>query len=613
MENEKIDLKYVIDQINKELNISTVARNELGNPASENKNAKWNMVYKSIYKEEKTPSFKISTKLNRFFCFATKNSGDVVKLYRDCKSLKGIPISIEEACKGLIKDYSLDIKLNNLPRKTRNKKFNDMEKKIIKFFQEIVEDSHFNLKSGHYENEHNYLTKERNISEETIDIFNLGYFDTHHNKFIDNMIKNIRGLTKDDLKRYGILNEAGNFSLTNRIIIPKYDVNGEVVSLCGRDLKNDDVIKYLRLRNNDDYAKECPELDSTKYLYNFDKAKNYIIAESEVILVEGYFDVMRLWEKGIYNVVALETTSMTAGQEKQLESIGPIKITSFLDADESGKKQQLNLLEKLSSKKKGKQFFYKKTFFVNDQKYDDFGKDPDEYLQKLDRDEVNELLQNKMNYRNYLIETYIERFEKDTSYSFKELFDDIGYLLNHYNSTYNEEIEKICRNEKGEDLDDFYERVEYRDDIEKLYLMRYLDAEDFYCENLIKTARNFTKNYKIYHDFMIDVLERMQSIYSGRDDKEVNIYDAAENKNQRTYGDRRSKIIVDVSDEFNRYISIELDYYENYLVVLNRLNDEVDSEKNDDINFFSHRVFEKIDDKKNQDKVKEYLSEAFEG
>ena len=70
MENEKIDLKYVIDQINKELNISTVARNELGNPASENKNAKWNMVYKSIYKEEKTPSFKISTKLNRFFCFA---------------------------------------------------------------------------------------------------------------------------------------------------------------------------------------------------------------------------------------------------------------------------------------------------------------------------------------------------------------------------------------------------------------------------------------------------------------------------------------------------------------------------------------------------------------
>lgn len=75
MENEKIDLKYVIDQINKELNIGTVARNELGNPASENKNAKWNMVYKSIYKEEKTPSFKISTKLNRFFALLQKIVG----------------------------------------------------------------------------------------------------------------------------------------------------------------------------------------------------------------------------------------------------------------------------------------------------------------------------------------------------------------------------------------------------------------------------------------------------------------------------------------------------------------------------------------------------------
>ena len=60
---------------------------------------------------------------------------------------------------------------------------------------------------------------------------------------------------------------------------------------------------------------------ASKYLYNFERARKYILAQSEVIIVEGYFDAIRLWEKGIYNVVALETTSMTKNQGKQLESL----------------------------------------------------------------------------------------------------------------------------------------------------------------------------------------------------------------------------------------------------------------------------------------------------
>ena len=221
----------------------------------------------------------------------------------------------------------------------------------------------------------------------------------NHNKLIDNILKNIPGLTKNDLKRYGILNETGNFSLTNRIIIPKYDINGEVISLCGRSLNKDDELKYLRLRNNSEYKEECPELDSTKYLYNLDKANKFILAQSEVVIVEGYFDVIRLWQKGIYNVIALETTSMTDNQVKQLETLGPIKITSFLDGDVSGRNMQLKLLEELSKKRVGKRYFYNKTFFINDQGYLDFGKDPDEYLRKLNKDEVDDLLQNKINYR----------------------------------------------------------------------------------------------------------------------------------------------------------------------------------------------------------------------
>lgn len=596
MESKKTDLKYIIDQIDKKLSIEKVARNLLGDPSTENRNAKWNMTYKSIYKEENTPSFKISTRLNVFYCFATKNTGNVVKLYHDYKTLKENPISYEEACKQLIEEYKLDIKVESLPQKTRNKKFNDMEKNIIKFFQKIVELSHYNLKSHHYLKAEKYLENERKLLEDTVDLFNLGYFDTNHNKLLDNIIKDIRGLNKTDLIRYGILNEAGNFSLVNRIIIPKYDINGEVISLCGRSLNQKGSLKYLRLENNSEYRDECPELDSSKYLYNFERARKYILAQSEVIIVEGYFDAIRLWEKGIYNVVALETTSMTKNQEKQLESLGPIKITCFLDADDSGKDMQLKLLENLSNKKNKKQFYYLKTFFVDDQNYNDFGKDPDEYLRDLSKDKVDELLLSKVNYRNYLIEIHINRFEIETSYTFKELYDDIGELLNHYNSAYNEKIEQICRDKKGEELDDFYERVKYTNNIEKLYLMRYLDAEDFYCEKLLKDMRIFTNNYKIYNDFMLEIYSKVQSHFLDNELLEVNMYVAAENKNLRTYGNKKSKIIVDVADVFNKYISIELDYYENYILILNRLNDDMDSKKREENNFFDHRVFKDMND-----------------
>lgn len=612
MESKKTDLKYIIDQIDKKLSIEKVARNLLGDPSTENRNAKWNMTYKSIYKEENTPSFKISTRLNVFYCFATKNTGNVVKLYHDYKTLKENPISYEETCKQLIEEYKLDIKVESLPQKTRNKKFNDMEKNIIKFFQKIVELSHYNLKSHHHLKAEKYLENERKLLEDTVDLFNLGYFDTNHNKLLDNIIKDIRGLNKTDLIRYGILNEAGNFSLVNRIIIPKYDINGEVVSLCGRSLNQKGSLKYLRLENNSEYRDECPELDSSKYLYNFERARKYILSQSEVIIVEGYFDAIRLWEKGIYNVVALETTSMTKNQEKQLESLGPIKITCFLDADDSGRDMQLKLLENLSNKKNKKQFYYLKTFFVDDQNYNDFGKDPDEYLRDLSKDKVDELLLSKVNYRNYLIEIHINRFEIETSYTFKELYDDIGDLLNHYNSAYNEKIEQICRDKKGEELSDFYELVKYTNNIEKLYLMRYLDAEDFYCEKLLKDMRIFTNNYKIYNDFMLEIYSKVQSHFLDNELLEVNMYVAAENKNLRTYGNKKSKIIVDVADVFNKYISIELDYYENYILILNRLNDDMDSKKREENNFFDHRFFKDINDNDKRKEVTDYIEKMFE-
>lgn len=90
------------------------------------------------------------------------------------------------------------------------------------------------------------------------------------------------------------------------------------------------------------------------------------------------------------------------------------------------------------------------------------------------------------------------------------------------------------------------------------------------------------------------------------------MYVAAENKNLRTYGNKKSKIIVDVADVFNKYISIELDYYENYILILNRLNDDMDSKKREENNFFDHRVFKDMNDNDKRKEVTDYIEKMFE-
>ena len=142
--------------------------------------------------------------------------------------------------------------------------------------------------------------------------------------------------------------------------------------------------------------------------------------------------------------------------------------------------------------------------------------------------------------------------------------------------------------------------------------MRYLDAEDFYCEKLLKDMRIFTNNYKIYNDFMLEIYSKVQSHFLDNELLEVNMYVAAENKNLRTYGNKKSKIIVDVADVFNKYISIELDYYENYILILNRLNDDMDSKKREENNFFDHRVFKDMNDNDKRKEVTDYIEKMFE-
>ena len=96
------DIVTLEREICEKLKIQDIAEKLLGKPASKkSKNVKWNITYKTFYKLEKTPSFKISERYQIFHCFSTGHTGNVVTLYKDVNNLA----TTKQACEEMIKKY----------------------------------------------------------------------------------------------------------------------------------------------------------------------------------------------------------------------------------------------------------------------------------------------------------------------------------------------------------------------------------------------------------------------------------------------------------------------------------------------------------------------------
>lgn len=286
MKNSETDYYKLEKIINQNLEITKVAQDFMpSEPVKINPRAKWGITYHSIYSHDSNPSFKICERYNIFKCFSTGKSGSCVRLYMDIKH-----VSREIACKELINHYDLKI---NVPREEKNVYTKD-ERSIIRFLEELMYIAQYNLE---YETL-NYIQPYRKFVEERgyllEDVLEFGFGVLKDEVQLEHVIKKTK-ISKKLLGEYNLINDYG-FVLMNRLLIPIYDSNEHIVSISGRTVVNDEP-KYKQLNA------ELDLINGTHYLYNLNKAYPYIEAESRVYIVEGYFDVLRLWKLGIKNVV----------------------------------------------------------------------------------------------------------------------------------------------------------------------------------------------------------------------------------------------------------------------------------------------------------------------
>lgn len=283
-----------------------------------------NLIGCCPFHNEKTPSFNVNPARNIFKCFGCGKAGDAAKFLMEHEHL-----SYPEALRYLAKKYNIKIEEKELSAEEvmaqthREKMFN-----INEFANKYFTDSLWNHEEGQtvglaYFRERGYLNP-------IIERFQLGYCPKPDDAFTSHAIKN--GYSKELLMEMGLSKEGKNGLYDfyhGRVMFPIHNVTGHVVGFGGRTLFTDKKIaKYFNSPESEIYQKKDT-------LYGIYFAKTAIVKEDSCILVEGYFDVLRLHQIGIENVVASSGTSLTQEQIKLVKRYTK-NITMLYDGDAAG-------------------------------------------------------------------------------------------------------------------------------------------------------------------------------------------------------------------------------------------------------------------------------------
>lgn len=280
----------------------------------------------SPFTNEKTPSFYVSPAKQIFKCFSTGKGGDGLKFVMEIDKLTYV-----EALKYLAKKYGIEIKYDR--EQTDEQQAEQSEKDALYIVMNYAKDYYNNTLFNNSDGQAIGLSyfKERGLNEKTINDFELGFSLDGWDNLLKDGQKNQYSI--EILQKAGLVKIAENgkkFDIfRNRVIYPIHNLTGKVVALAGRILTNEKgVAKYINSPETELYHKSY-------VLYGMSQAKNTIRTEDNCLLVEGYMDVLSLYQAGITNVVASSGTSLTEDQIKIISRFTK-NITILYDGDTAG-------------------------------------------------------------------------------------------------------------------------------------------------------------------------------------------------------------------------------------------------------------------------------------
>ncbi len=337
--------------------------------------------YKGVcpFHNEKTPSFVVSETKQIFTCFGCGATGDVLEFVKRYYNL-----DFKGSVEMLAKEYG--ISLEGAFKSSKNKEeLYEINRQAARFFYRALRER---ANPGYA-----YM-KNRGISDETLNKFGIGYADGRW----DSLYGHLKGLgiTEEKMMELGLISKSKDRyfdKFRDRVIFPIWNTGGKVIGFGGR-IVGDGEPKYLNSQESSIFQK--------KYnLYGLNLTGGEVRKEDAIILVEGYMDVVSLYQGGIRNVSASLGTALTENQARLIRRYTKNVILSY-DADQAGQNAAM----------RGLDILYNEGCRARVLKVTD-GKDPDEFIKKNGRKAFLELVNNAQAHGDFKLNTVRAKYDLD--------------------------------------------------------------------------------------------------------------------------------------------------------------------------------------------------------
>ena len=342
--------KSYIEEIKNRLKVSDVVRLKV-NLKKRGKE----FIGLSPFKNEKTPSFTVNDDKGFYHCFSTGEHGNIFDFIMKLDNL-----GFGEAIKTLAQRAGMQPYHFTKEDEVREKE----SQRIQKLFEIFFSICHIDLQSE-YKNSHLKYLLDRGLSVDTINYFKIGFCEDSK-KIKDKLFQN--NFTANELIKSGMYyKKDGSDELVcrfrNRIIFPILNYFNQYIGCGGRSVLKKALAKYINSPETDFFKKGFN-------LYNLNNSKKESTDTDKLVLVEGYMDVVSLYNKGVKNVAATLGTAITTSQIN-LAWKNFDKIILCFDGDQSGLDASYRAAERvLKILKPGKDIYFAK--IPNSQDPDDF-------------------------------------------------------------------------------------------------------------------------------------------------------------------------------------------------------------------------------------------------
>ncbi|MBD2512093.1 DNA primase [Nostoc muscorum FACHB-395] len=366
------------------------------------------------FHDEKSPSFTVSQTKQMYYCFGCQAGGNAIKFVMELGKRSFADVVLD-----LARRYQVPVQTLEPEQRQELQRQLSLREQLYEVLAMSAQFYQHALRQSQGQKALQYLQSNRQLKEETIQQFGLGYapagWETLHRYLVED-----KHYPAQILEKAGLIKprkEGGGYYdvFRDRLMIPIRDVQGRVIAFGGRTL-TDEQPKYLNSPETELFSKG-------KTLFALDQAKSGISQLDQAVVVEGYFDAIALHAAGINNAVASLGTALSLEQVRLILRYTESKqLVLNFDADKAGTNAAERAIGEIA------ELAYKGEVQLKILNLAD-GKDADEYLHSHTPEDYGELLKNAPLWLDWQIQQIIQNRDLKQATDFQQVTQQLVKLL----------------------------------------------------------------------------------------------------------------------------------------------------------------------------------------